>query len=385
MRIAMTTTALNRAALRAGRRGADHREQGQIMTLVVLILGTWVLIATVAVTVGQTLVRRQQAQMIVDAAALTGAQEQAKGLNAIAMINQKSYDTLQAINYSHYAPIYMDNDSTTWSRIFWYGITDDWAYDSEKDFQDVFDRLNQAQDNVNFFFSNYMFPRASARRIVAENFGSGSQKLFSGEDPLSHDVAQLPRTSLLDLTDPETYPVSGAREYVPYFNNYAVTCDPCPYCVCVWCCALKADLAAAYAATAVCITAITIAGSYNSFELGKFRENNQSETRFAYYVVLNGTPPLFGRNLIRDVPPVVVIAAAKPYGGHLGDEFEEGLNIINWIRFPYSQKNNKEISPTYKAKLVPVTSGEFLVAMGRATVAGVDIDPMRFNPLSVKH
>src|SRR3990172_4345292 len=249
MRIAMTTTALNRAALRAGRRGADHREQGQIMTLVVLILGPWVLIATVAVTVWETLVRRQQAQMIVDAAALTGAQEQAKGLNAIAMINQKSYDTLQAINYSHYAPIYMDNDSTTWSRIFWYGITDDWAYDSEKDFQDVFDRLNQAQDNVNFFFSNYMFPRASARRIVAENFGSGSHKLFSGEDPLSHDVAQLPRTSLLDLTDPETYPVSGAREYVPYFNNYAVTCDPCPYCVCVWWCALKADLAAAYAAT----------------------------------------------------------------------------------------------------------------------------------------
>ena len=70
-------------------------------------------------------------------------------------------------------------------------------------------------------------------------------------------------------------------------------------------------------------------------------------------------PVLFGRSWFDDIPPVTVVATAKPYNGYLGEQFNGGgfLGLI-----PFTQK--KEIKVTYQAKLVPVRNADKIFAAG---------------------
>ena len=116
-----------------------------MLTLVALIMGTFLVLSIVPITVGQTLVRRKQAQMIVDAAALAGAQQQAKALNTIARINEKALNLVNAINWAQWLTVYFDSEDRTWERIFWIGITNDWVKDDMWDsYTDAFSTLNSA-------------------------------------------------------------------------------------------------------------------------------------------------------------------------------------------------------------------------------------------------
>ncbi len=74
------------------------------MPMLALTIVTMGVMAMVAITFGQALARRQQAQMVVDAAAFAGASEQAKGMNTIARINEKEVGIFNGIVLSQVVP-----------------------------------------------------------------------------------------------------------------------------------------------------------------------------------------------------------------------------------------------------------------------------------------
>lgn len=364
----MTTTARCRAATTAAteRRG----ERGQILPLLVLTMATMAACAVVAVTFGQALVRRQQAQMVVDAAAFAGAAEQAKGMNTIARINQKQFEILNGIVLSQKTPFYMDSDSTTWGRIWWYGLLDDWANDNWKNFQpDVFKPLNDAIDRVNLSYRVYGIPKQAADRIVEQNFSGDANALFRGETPVAQGVVVWTpdvikkAQRMVELTEPQTYKVGGARIYTPYFGNYAVTCDPM-YGLNVYCVFLKERLFEVYQEANYYFDTVGVFDR-PEYEIGKFYNNEAyDDVRFSYFLELPGAKPIFGGEYFREIPNIVVMATAKPYGGHMGAEYIPTKSWLPpdpfgiWFVGQFEQHDRAEISTTYRAKLIPVRTLE---------------------------
>lgn len=348
-------------------RRRDPRQSGQVLVFFILIMVTCLLIALVAVTVGQVLVRRHQAQLVVDAAAFAGASKQAEGLNTIANLNSLSLFTLNAIQVSVLAP-FIDNDTTTYMRL---GTSagslaiNDWAGDTLEDYSEIFDFYDDLIDIANCAYSSRALAQLAARDVVDENFGDG--RIFVEDDLDGQGLAdpqEWLESDLVKLTDPEEYAI-GPHWYLPWPANaiasqipfgaiyaygiYLGTIDPAIF---VWRWADPIE-----------------------YELGRFYDNEEGDdVRFAYYLTVSQAPVIFGSNFFEDIPPVTVVAAAKPYGGYLGDEFYNGnllmggwtkgmpwpfddLSWIPWGKFN-SQQDGKEISPTYKAKFVPLTTAE---------------------------
>lgn len=345
-------------------------ERGQIIPLLALTIFTMGAMAMVAITFGQAMVRRQQAQMVVDAAAFAGAAEEAKGLNTIARINEKEYNTLNAITMSRWETVYVDNDSTTKGRFYWYDLTNDWAEDMWEDFQpQVFDRLNKSIDQVNFAYRPMGLPRKAARKIIDENFG-GSDRIFHDENPEDHGVVLWvddmlsANLRLVQLTDPKDYEVGGIRVYapsptfsIPVVGN-VLACNPGPYCVNVPCCAAKADLAAAYFAANAYFMGRALAGSHPTYQLGKFYNNNAyKDVHFTYYLRVPSAGPIVAKSFFNVIPPIEVMASAKPYRGHLGAEYESSWSSSLYVG-QYDQQSNKEHAFTYVAKLIPIRTLE---------------------------
>lgn len=357
------------------KRNASTRpqERGQVLALFVLIMVTCFLVAILAVSVGQVFVRRHQAQMIVDAAALSGAASQARGLNTIARFNEKSLHFLQGIQISNAIP-YMDSDSTTNERMgmFLLGgplsipLMSDWAGDVLKDYQNVFDFFNAVIDVINLAYSPLspfdFAPGGQASQVIEDNFGNDSEKIFKSADLDDHGQLVDPMRivndyesayHLVKLTEPEEYRIASYY-YVFYHSNWALdTCSlifpldlPC------------AHLFATYGALDVYYNTIEPLVDPIKYELGKFYDNDEgTDVRFAYFLKVSSSPVLFGKNFFDDIPPIVVAAAAKPYGGYLGDTFEPWWDISINVG-PYDQQDGKEISYTYKPKLVPLNEGE---------------------------
>ncbi len=336
----------SRQKVRRGRKG----EAGQSLVLFLMIFTTFVLLAVVAVAVGQVMVRRYQAQMVVDAAAFAGASRQAEGLNTIANLNKRELDFLNAIAYSKIAP-YMDSDNTTTERLVF--AADDWVGDIMEGYQDVFDVYNDLIDLVNCLYSIPSFvpgfgPRMEAEDVVKKHFGDGSAKLFKDADYGDSGIADLTtlaNTKLVKLTDPETYTLGGYWYTPDVISNSVTSASAC------------ADFPVGTALCAIAYADYELQNIYyllqsTDYKLGKFYDNDEGdEVRFAYFLKVSQAPVIFGKNFFYDIPEIIVVAAAKPYGGYLGDEFED--NFIG-----YGEQSGKEISATYKAKLVPVTNRE---------------------------
>ena len=337
-------------------------QQGQVTVLFILILITSILVAIVAVSVGQVLVRRQQAQMVVDAAALAGAGSQARGLNTIAVNNQNSLLFLQMVETSTYLP-YVDSNSTTNERYFAALVTgfvalpftSDWAGDLLEDYQDVFDIFNKFTDLVNLAYSPVsplpFGPRREAARVIDENFGDEPEALFREADLGDYGVVTPPNkladtdywTKLVKLTDPEEYDI-GSHYYAFYPGHWSLDTCSLPFPADAPC----AHLFATYGALNAYYLTLESLIDPVKYETGKFYDNDEGDdVRFCYSLTVNQSPVLFGKNFFDDIPPITVAAAAKPYGGYLGDEFEDGT-------FIHGEKDGKEISPTYAPKLVPM-------------------------------
>jgi len=349
------------------RHARDRRsESGQVTVLFVLILITSILVAIIAVSIGQVLVRRQQAQMVVDAAALAGAGSQARGLNTIALNNKNSLTFLQMIEASTYLP-YVDSNSTTNERYFAALLgtqaatpfTSDWAGDILHDYNDVFKIFNKLTDLVNLAYSPLspmgFAPSHQASEVIDENFGDDSESLFREADLDGYGVVIPPdqlvnSTKLVKLTDPETYD-PGSHYYI--FNPEHWSLETCELI---------------FPLDAPCLHLLATYGVLNTYyltleshidpveyELGKFYDNDEGDdVRFCYYLKVSQAPVLFGKNYFDDIPPITVAAAAKPYGGYLGTTFEEGT-------FGHGEKSGKEISATYAPKLVPLKTTEKLM------------------------
>lgn len=373
-----TVSTASRRPLRRARPG----ERGQVLVFFILIFVTMVLVGVLAVAGGQMLVRRQQAQMVVDAAAFAGASRQAEGMNTIANLNARSLWFLHAIQYSKLAP-YFDSKDTTYARaaaflgtvIAGWAVSD-WAGDILEDYQKGFDMYNEMIDVANCVYSMPspipgFGPRLAAEEVIQANFGDGD-KLFRSEDLEDYGIADLTTLAdlkLVDLTEPETYDIGGYY-YLPHplaETNSPSTCASFPIgtALCAW-------VYGNYASMDGLIYLYRLVDPIE-YELGKFYEDNQDEVRFAYFVKVSSSPVIWGKTFFDDLPPIVVAAAAKPYGGHLGSEFEE-----TW--FLYEEEDGKEISATYKAKLVPLTARE----IGALAVRMGDFeDPARW--LTIQH
>jgi Putative Flp pilus-assembly TadE/G-like len=328
-------------------------ERGQVAVLFILIIVTSMLIAIVAVSVGQVLVRRQHAQMVVDAAALAGAGSQARGLNTIATLNKASYTMLQMIWISSLLP-YDDSSSTTEAR-FWEHIftgplyvlyTSDWAGTILEDYQQLFDIMNTLTDLVNTAFMplNPMgfAPNGEAKKVVNANFSDDGDTIFKSADLDGSGTGTL-GLKLVKLTDPEDYKIGG-HYYAPYPLHWSLKTCQLPFPADIPC----ANTVAAYLE----LTAFDLAFKSTKYQLGKFYDNDEGDdVRFCYYLKVSQSPVLFGKNFFDDIPPITVAAAAKPYGGYLGTKFQKGF-------LGFSQQSGKEISATYKPKLVPLTAKE---------------------------
>jgi hypothetical protein len=160
--------------------------------------------------------------------------------------------------------------------------------------------------------------------------------------------------------------------YVPYVGHYAVTCVPGPYCVNVPCCLAKAALATAYGAMFTYHKIIRPPVDPFEYEFGRYYDQSEgNDVRFTYFVEVDSSPVIFGRSIFDDIPPILAVATAKPYGGYLGTYLDSPLG---------GQEDGKEVSYTYKAKLVPVRgSATAALAVQRAFDGG----PQRY--LSVTH
>jgi hypothetical protein len=318
--------------------------------------------------------------MIVDAAAFSGAARQAEGLNTIARINESELHLLQAIYATKFVP-YMDSYATTAQRdvsgafsLAW----NDWAGDTIEGYGDLFTIMNTVVRGVNVAYSPYFYPGRTANEIVNENFGDDSDHLFKSEDLEGNGVIVEPTrladiTKLVNLTDPEEYKINGLYTYVPSVIPPYWSLATCPWippadAPCIWTWFQYGGVNAA----------INTYRMFDPFEYdaGHFYDNDEGEdVRFAYYLTVSQSPVLFGKSFFEDIPSITVGAAAKPYGGYLGDEFDGGY----WL--PHGQQSGKEISPTYKAKLVPLTNQEVL------TMALLTGDPgdQRWLPTNVTH
>jgi len=341
-------------------------ERGQIVTLVVLTMATMGVMAMLAITFGQALVRRQQAQLVVDAAALAGATEQAKGLNTIARINERQRDFLNALCLAQIKGVafgYEDNDGTTWARTLRLIPGDDWAIENWRAYEsDVFAKWNAAVTLINTTYAPLGKPRMAAEKIVEENFGS-PDNLFKGETPESglvipwHELAYPEKSiKLVELRTPQKYRIGGARRYKPYSNHYTMTCPetigPFPNPLCT---VPKNLRRLAYIRENAWFNGRALFGDVPEYTLGHFYGvPKDRDVRFTYYLELPLAQPVFASAFLKEIPKIVVIATAKPYGGHLGDEFDERWGSTNLISFGYNQQEGKEISDSYRAKLVPV-------------------------------
>jgi hypothetical protein len=350
-------------------------ERGQVLVLFLLIFITMVLIGVVAVVVGQTLVRRQHAQMIVDAAAFAGASKQAEGLNTIARWNKHALQFQQAIHVSVLIP-YADGDVTTQERFIlasW--LWNDWAGDTIEDYQKVFDTENDIIDLANEYYSMINIitgPVASARKVVNANFGeeANGDRLFRGESPKDSGVLVgsiggiTGATKLVKLTEPEEYPIEGWTYVSTEMPEMIALCAD-SFGLDVYHCTILANYGIYNIANEIYRQFSPV-----KYKHGKFYEDDQEEVRFCYFLQTPNTPTIFGRDFFEKVPPITVIASAKPYGGYLGTKYDTWpLNI--WT----AQKSGKEIADTYKAKLVPVKYGELAALAIRTASAS---DPLRY-------
>lgn len=358
------------------KRDFRESERGQVLVLFLLIMVTMILIGMVAVAVGQVTVRRQQAQMIVDAAAFAGAAKQAEGMNTIAHLNQSEYNFLNWICYSKLAP-YDDNDDTTWERLGAGLLTpiaafhvNDWAGDLLTDYQDIFTVYNKAIDVVNCLYSiiSPIGPRSAAQDVINDNFGDESEKIFRQADLGSSGIADLTAYAslrMVKLTEPEDYEI-GPYYYTPWPSN--TVCDAWPFGT-AYCAGIYAGVAGYIQIYRRWIDPI-------KYQLGKFYDNDKgSDVRFAYYLTVSQSPVIFGRTFFNDIPPITVAAAAKPYGGYLGKKFTDSF-------VGFSQESGSEIAETYKAKLVPLTTTEIA---GVALQNNPTSDIARWNPLAIQH
>lgn len=361
------------------RRRGREGERGQVLVVFILIFTTCVLLAIVAISAGQMLVRRHQAQMVVDAAAFSGAAAQARGLNTIARFNEKGLHLLRAIQETTYLP-YMDSNSTTWERLLQYGIANDWAGDVLEDYQNIFTVMNAVIDGANLVYSplSPVGPTGAAYRTVNENFSTNDESIFTPEDLVRQSPiiggSSLWRTArLVELTDPEDYS-PGLYWYIPYIMNPVMqTCldDPEPFtkaAACGW-------LGEAYSASDTFVAGKRLLDPIE-YQTGRFYDNPEGDdVRYAYMLTVSRAPVLFGQNFFDDLPDITVGAAAKPYGGYLGEEYEKSTFGL------YDTPDGQSISPTYQAKLVPLT-GEEVLSM--AVLSGDPINE-RWLPWNVLH
>jgi len=346
-----------RPSARPSRRGKAS-EKGQVLVLFVLITVTLFLFCVLATAVGQSLVRRHQAQLVVDAAAWAGASKQSEGMNLIARYNEKNAGLIRGIQTSMQVP-YMDDSGTTWERLFTVGaLYNDWAGDTLEDYQKIFDGINNYINAINLAYASppglgITQTGRAAKRVVDANF-AGGDSIFKPQDLRGHGIVFEPGLNpaqLVKLTEKRKYELDGllgGYRYVPYFNHYAVTCNPGPWCINVPCCAAKAALVAGYAAAAA---RFSVRGYTNpiKYQFGRYYDNKSTQdVRFTYYVEVDSSPVIFGRNFFDDIPPILVVASGKPYGGYLGTRLEQ-----NFLGF-WRQRDGREASYTYKAKLVPV-------------------------------
>lgn len=366
-------------------RPARHQERGQVLVLFVLIMVTCFLFCIVAITVGQVLVRRHQAQMVVDAAAFAGAAKQAEGMNTIARYNEKSLNFLRGIEYSKALAPFVDSEGTTEERfwgsifapIFGNFIESDWAGDRLEKLQKVFDFFSDIIDAVNIAYSplSPFGPSKAASTVIDKNF-EGNGSIFVHADLQDSGIIVEPArlaqiAHLVKLTDPETYEVNG---YWYVFNPEMWAVDTCDL---VWPADIPCGiLIAAYAEWNTYIQIKRWADPIK-YKTGRFYDNKEGEdVRFCYYLKITKAPVLFGHNFFSDIPPITVAAAAKPYGGYLGTKFEApGASF-------YDTPSGKKISPTYKAKLVPLTMQE-MIALG-IRLGDFD-DPLRYSPTGIFH
>jgi Putative Flp pilus-assembly TadE/G-like len=367
---------------RPAQRRIRSAERGQVLVLFLLIFVTCALVGAVAVTVGQMVVRRQQAQAVVDAAAFSGAAAQARGLNTIARFNEKSLNLLRGIQESKVAP-YMDSDDTTWGR---YGesfigplalpFTSDWAGEVLKKYQSIFDVINDVITAVNIAYSPFspIGPGQVAGDVISQNFSDDPQSIFQSADLGDHGVivgSLSHLTNLVALTDPTTYEINGYT-YVPYVGNAIITdtCDlyppldePCGQLLGFY------GLVNLYFLAERWIDPI-------EYKMGRFYNNDEGDdVRFCYFLTVTPSPPLFGKGFFNDLPEIVVAAAGKPYDGYLGTKWESSF----WL---YDTPSGKSISYTYKAKLVPLTGTEKTMLAARAGFSG-DIE--RWLPTNILH
>lgn len=341
-------------------RVARKSERGQVLVLFVLILLTCMALSVVAVSVGQVAVRRQQAQMIVDAAAFAGAAKQAEGLNNIAQLNQMSLDLLKVIYFTSFIP-YVDSDSTFFIRSvigFASYFTNDWAGPVLTDYQKIFDTINGAINVTNRIYANPLLPRSAAEEVINANFGNASDRIFKQADKGSSGFANpidLVANSgkLVKLTNPDTYH-GHSYTYVPSPNHPLVqACANTPFPADIIPCGLVANGLSVNGIVFIFRNFV----DRIEYKTGRFYDQGSGDdVRFTYRLTVTQAPVLFGRSWFSDIPEITVVASAKPYNGYLGQKFNGGGFI------PFSQ--DKEIKVEYQAKLVPVRNADKIFAAG---------------------
>lgn len=347
-------------------RGARPSERGQVLVLFVLVMLTCTAIATVAVSVGQVAVRRHQAQMIVDAAAFAGAAKQAEGLNNIANLNQLSIDLLVGIYAVSFIP-YIDSDGTSALRVALgaFSLVNDWAGDTLKEYTEIFDTINNGINVINRTYANPVLPQLAAEAVIDANFGSDSDKIFKaadrGSSGFANPIVDIPKNNfrLVKLTDRDTY--RGHLYFYGPSRQTIQTCTNLGFPLGAICAAL---VAAQYASVATAVAVLREAFPIE-YQTGRFYNQDEGDdVRFTYQLTVSQAPVLFGKTWFNDIPPITVVASAKPYNGYLGEKFNGGgfLGLI-----PPSQ--NEEIKETYQAKLVPVRlSDAFFVSASDPTM-----------------
>lgn len=343
-----------------------------MLPLLVLTLVTMGLMALVAITFGQAVVRRQQAQIVVDAAAFAGAAEQAKGLNTIARINEKQLNIINGIVMAQgvgMAGGYRDNYDTTMARLTCGpACGDDWSSINWFDYEKTFEHFNSAARAVNHTYGTYGKPYLAARRVIEKNYES-PDGIFAGESPVSHGPVvwvgeSLNAARLARLTEPKEYAVGDGRHYTPdsaaldTWCTIACAATTIGFPLCYKGCKSGQQTHYLIINAALSLKALDEVPEYRA---GQFYDNEPgADTRFSYYLRLPGPKPLTGKSWFGDVPDMVVVATAKPYGGHLGDEFEENFPYFGsrLLHFGYGQNDDKKVSWTYKARLIPVRTLE---------------------------
>lgn len=319
-----------------------RRARGQLAVMTVFLLILLIFTAGTFVNVSQAVTRKIHAQMVADAAAFTGAANQARGLNALTKTNRiigdlySMYYFIGTIGGTHIpwpvnVPAVLAGIFETVIRVFRYiGEFHNVMYAGLA--------YHHAKENA-YHNCRYLFGRTPDNSDIVMYGGNYWVKEF----PLLGGLSVDPLMAMIPAAGIPTAALTHDSEILPFGAN------------------VSADFTMWYIEWILFIPVPRTRDAAGNLWLVP---NDGEELRFYWVVQLPETRAMFMPNVMK-IPPVTAVGSAKAFGGNRGPEDADDMHDASGFTdiasaLTSSDSGGNDFNPEYRPKLCP-TSTDFIL------------------------